>query len=249
MTRADLLDLLAARLAAVALPHPVRVAIDGVDAAGKTTLADELARPLAERGRAVIRASIDGFHRPRAERYRRGPDSAEGYFEDSIDCVALREALLLPLGPGGARQYRTRIFDFRTDTLIAEPPREAPQDAILLFDGVFLLRPELDDQWDVRIFVEANFAVTLARALERDRVLFGDAETIRLRYERRYIPGQRLYLERVRPRERARFVIGNDDPQHPVLFERDDPLDVSDTTTHPSGFTIARFAVRYPSDS
>ncbi len=35
MTRAELLTQLAARLAAVILPHPLRVAIDGVDAAGK----------------------------------------------------------------------------------------------------------------------------------------------------------------------------------------------------------------------
>jgi uridine kinase len=42
------------------IPHPTRVAIDGVDAAGKTTLDDELAEVLRERGRGVIRASIDG---------------------------------------------------------------------------------------------------------------------------------------------------------------------------------------------
>jgi hypothetical protein len=40
----------------------VRVAIDGVDGVGKTTLADELVAPLQLLGRDVIRASIDGFH-------------------------------------------------------------------------------------------------------------------------------------------------------------------------------------------
>jgi hypothetical protein len=34
--------------------HPVRVAVDGVDAAGKTSLADELVGPLAARGRTVL---------------------------------------------------------------------------------------------------------------------------------------------------------------------------------------------------
>lgn len=220
MTRYELLDRLAARLDAVRLSHPVRVAIDGVDAAGKTTLADELAHPLAERGRHVIRASIDGFHHPRAERYRRGSDSPEGYYEDSFDHAALRAALLLPLGPGGDRRYRTRVFDFRADMPVAERPQVAPDDAILLFDGVFLLRPELDTLWDVRIFVEADFAVTLGRALARDRALFGDEEATRVRYERRYIPGQRLYLDRVRPRDRAQFVIDNNNPEHPLLYER-----------------------------
>ena len=54
-------DLLQAkRIASVSLPHPTRVAINGVDAAGKTTLADALVAPLEELGRPVIRASVDG---------------------------------------------------------------------------------------------------------------------------------------------------------------------------------------------
>jgi uridine kinase len=75
MTRQDTLDQLAGRISALEPAHPVRVAIDGVDAAGKTMLADELARVLGARARPVIRASIDGFHRPRAERYRQGSGS------------------------------------------------------------------------------------------------------------------------------------------------------------------------------
>src|ERR671936_3199905 len=84
---------LANRIETVRRPHPVRVAIDGVDAAGKTTLADELAAVLRGRGREVIRASIDGFLRPRAERYRRGELSPEGYYHDSFDYAALRETI------------------------------------------------------------------------------------------------------------------------------------------------------------
>ena len=58
----------------VSRPHssPLRVAIDGIDAAGKTTLADKLAPLIEAQGRPVIRASIDGFHRLRSLRYRPG---------------------------------------------------------------------------------------------------------------------------------------------------------------------------------
>jgi uridine kinase len=84
MARSDLLAYLVSSVEAIRLPHPIRVAVDGPDAAGKTVLADELGEALVARGRAVIRASVDGFHRPR-ERYRRGPDSPEGYYEDSFD--------------------------------------------------------------------------------------------------------------------------------------------------------------------
>jgi uridine kinase len=212
-----LLNQLAARIVTIRRPHPVRVAIDGVDTAGKTTLADELVEPIAARGRPVIRASIDGFHRPREERYRRGPDSAEGYYLDSFDHAALRAALLDPLGPGGSRKYRRARFDWRTDEPVDAPVQLASPDAILLFDGVFLLRPELADAWDLHIFVHVDFKEVLKRAVERDGGAFGSAEALQARYHQRYIPGQRLYLETARPRERADVVIDNNDLANPEL--------------------------------
>ncbi len=111
MPREQLLDQLTALVVAITCSHPLRVAIDGIDAAGKTTLADELAPLIEAQGRPVIRASIDGFHHPRSVRYRRGPDAPEGYYEDSFDYTALRAMLLDPLGPQGNRRYRRAVFD------------------------------------------------------------------------------------------------------------------------------------------
>lgn len=218
--RIEVLAELAELIVALRRAHPVRVAIDGVDAAGKTILADELVPILERRGRACIRASVDGFHRPRVERYRRGDDSAEGYYFDSFDYAKLREVLLLPLGPGGDRLYRKRVFDFRADPRVEQAPMKAPMDPVLLLDGVFLLRPELNDQWDFRIFVSASFEETLRRAITRDEALFGSSGEARARYERRYIPGQRLYLETVMPERLADAVVVNDDPALPVLRRR-----------------------------
>jgi uridine kinase len=115
LTRPDLIDRLVEMCQSLRRPHPVRVAIDGPDAAGKTTLADELARALRERGRSVIRASIDDWHLPREQRHRRGEASPKGYYEDSFDLPALKRALLGPLGPGGSLEYRSASFDFCKD--------------------------------------------------------------------------------------------------------------------------------------
>lgn len=198
-------------------PHPVRVAIDGPDAAGKTTLADELA-PLIERsGRPVIRASMDGFHRPRAERFARGPESPEGYYYDSFDYPAARAALLDPLGPGGSREFRRRVFDFRTDEPVVGPTETAPVNAVLLFDGVFLLRRELDDVWDFSVFVTVPFAETQRRAAARDAALFGGGERVLHRYGARYVPGQVLYFGEAHPQEKADAVLDNEDPDRPRL--------------------------------
>jgi uridine kinase len=212
-----MLDQLANRLMTLQIQHPVRVAVDGVDAAGKTTLADELAALLIQRGRSVIRASIDGFHQPRAERHRQGAGSPEGYYADSFDYDALRSVLLQPLGPHGDRRFHRAIFDYRTDTPSLTEEEEADMDAILLFDGLFLLRPEINDQWDYRIFVEVPFAVTVERAILRDRDLFGSAEATRARYEERYIPGQQIYLASADPLHHAQATVHNEDPEHPTL--------------------------------
>src|SRR5687768_8006736 len=104
-SRHELLRRLTELVGSVRGPHPTRVAIDGRPAAGKTTLANELAAVLQAQGRQVIRAGIDDFLLPWAQRYRRGKYSSEGCFHDSFDFEALYRVLLDPLGPGGERRF------------------------------------------------------------------------------------------------------------------------------------------------
>ena len=218
MKRQALLERLAKRLVARTPGHPLRVAIDGVDAAGKTTLADDLAPIVEGLGRPVIRASVDGFHQPARVRRRRGALSPEGYYHDSFDLEAVRSNLLQPLGPRGSRRIRRSVFDSVADQPTAAPIEEADTDAILLFDGIFLLRPELRPYWEETIFLRADFAVTVARARERDAALLGGVEAVERRYRERYVPGQRLYLETVQPERIASVVVLHDDPARPVLI-------------------------------
>ncbi|NJC16363.1 hypothetical protein F4558_006189 [Micromonospora profundi] len=152
--RADLLGRLCQAVGSVTVAHPVRVAVDGPPAAGKTTLADELAVVLREQGRDVIRATIDDFLFPRAQRYPRGEYSAEGCYFDAHDYGALNRILLDPLGPGGDRNFQPAAYDRTADAVLSPSVNTAPADAVLVFDGVFLMRPELIDRWDLRILVD-----------------------------------------------------------------------------------------------
>ena len=214
-TRDELLTHLADVAGAVTRPHPARVAVDGRPAAGKTTLADELAGVLRARGREVIRTSIDSFLRPRAERYRRGEFSVESNYQDSFDFDALHRLLLGPLGPGGDRHYQPAIRDRVTDVPVNLPFRAAAPDAVLLFDGVFLMRPELNDQWDLRLLVSTSFEVTLDRARIRDQAEYGSTTVVERRFHHRYRPSQQHYLDTVGPAERADVVVHNDTPEQP----------------------------------
>ncbi|TDC38668.1 uridylate kinase [Micromonospora sp. 15K316] len=217
--RDEVLRRLAEAVGSVTVAHPMRVAIDGPPAAGKTTLADELGVVLRARDRDVIRATIDDFLFPRAQRYPRGEYSAEGCYFDTHDYDALNRVLLDPLGPGGDRRFRHAVYDRTTDTTLSPPVTTAPADAVLLFDGVFLMRPELIDRWDLRIFVSTALEKTVDRAVIRERQVSTRAEVER-RWRERYIPSQQFYFAAVRPTDHVDVIVHNDDPQQPVWEAR-----------------------------
>ena len=87
------------------------VAVDGPEAAGKTTFADDLAREFERTGHAAARASVDGFHRPAEFRYRQGRFSPEGCYEDSYDYSVFRRVLLEPFRQAGSTAFVTAIIE------------------------------------------------------------------------------------------------------------------------------------------
>ena len=188
------------------------VAVDGVDGAGKTTFANALVPYTRAGGRTVIRASVDGFHNPRAVRYRRGRFDAQGFFEDSYDYASLRRYLLEPF-LAGATNLHTARFDHATDqTVDCTQPCDGKQ-CVLLFDGIFLHRPELREFWACSIFLDVPFDTTFARMASRDGTP-ADPDEDR---NRRYLMGQRLYLAQCRPAELATFVVDNCDFYQPRI--------------------------------
>jgi uridine kinase len=75
------------------VPRHGRIGVDGVDGAGKTCFADELAEVLVRRGTDALRVRADDHLNPPAIRYRRGRWSPSGYWSDSFDYGRLRAEL------------------------------------------------------------------------------------------------------------------------------------------------------------
>jgi uridine kinase len=190
------------------------VAIDGPDAAGKTTLADSLLGLLS---RPVLRASIDAFHRPRAARLARGPLSPEGCYRDTFDLDALVDELLEPFA-AGATTVATGVFDHARDLPARTEATHVPGNAVLVVDGVFLLRPELRGRWDLAVHLHVPPETTIERALGRDAELMGGAEQVLVRYRERYLPAQELYRAEADPSAHADLVVDSSDPAHPVVL-------------------------------
>jgi uridine kinase len=85
--------------------------------------------------------------------------------------------------------------------------------SILLFDGVFLHRPELRLYWDFSIFLDAPFEVTTPRCALRN----GSSPDLNSAENRRYVEGQKLYLYQCQPRREATIVVNNEDLTSPDI--------------------------------
>jgi uridine kinase len=168
------------------------VAVDGIDGAGKTTFADVLAQRI---DRISVRASIDDFHNPRAIRYRRGRDSPEGFYLDSFNLEALTSLLLEPFAAG--KPFCRQAFDHQTNRSVPLVTENAPADAVLIVDGLFLHRPGLRRWWDLSILLDVPPETAAERLQTRD------GQPIRHRYPK----GQALYFAESEPRKHASLVL------------------------------------------
>ncbi len=196
----------------------VMIAVDGEDGAGKTRFADNLASVFADDGSAVFRASIDGFHRPRIERYVRGRTSPEGFYRDSYDYATFRRVLIDPFRSGALVDagFQLAAFDVVRDEPLESEWVTAPRDATLIVDGIFLHRPELRGLWHWSVWLDAPADVRYARMAERD----GTDPNPAAPSNRRYRDGQELYLREARPRAAASAIVDNTDPAAPLrVFE------------------------------
>lgn len=197
---------------------PVRVAIDGRSAAGKSTFAVAVAEVVRHSGRPVVVASIDAFHTPGhkfrsiAEEY-----TAASYYETAFDYSLFRRWVLEPLLAGGDRVCRLRYWDSYTDAPYDDAPVTVDEDAVVLVEGSFLLRPEFDNCWDVTAWLDIDWEQMTERAVARDVAFVGDAEVVRRRYEGRFRGAHTLYEQETRAPDRADFFIDNRDFDTPRI--------------------------------
>jgi len=189
------------------------IAIDGVDGVGKTTFADSIATRIKGTGRPVIRASVDNFHNPEDIRYRLGKKSPEGFFKDSYNYEKLKEVLIDPLLSGNLI-YKTKIFNVQKNQAISEEAKKAKPGSILILDGIFLHRSELNHFWHYSIFLKAPFSITIPRGAQRG---YGNPE-LSAPSNHRYIAGQKIYLKSCQPEKIASIVIDYSNLESPELI-------------------------------
>ena len=214
--RARVLDVLAEIVDSLG-DHRLRIAIDGLTASGKTSLGHELAQCLARRGRPVLRASLDYFKRPWSERHLHDRVSGEGYYRNAFDHDAACKLLLEP-----SDSIAEGIVSLCSIDPIAQVDHSAvktvmPANGVLVVDGVFAFRPDLNAYWDLRVWVEIDPELSVRRGIQRDAEMVSGADQAETLHRDRYLAGELLYMSEVDPRSFVEVIVDNTDFDRPRL--------------------------------
>jgi uridine kinase len=202
-------------------PGRLRVAVDGMTGAGKTSFGHELAAALRRLGRPTMRASMDDFKHPWRHAREHGYDrvSGEGYYRNAYDFRSARDLLLDPAGRSGSGMVALCGHDPLTGEDHRDKRISAPPDAILVVDSVFAFRPEYNDCWEYRIWLDVDPETALDRGIARDRATEGVEEATRVHRDRYHV-AETIYLAEIRPQALADVIIDNRDFAGPRLLPR-----------------------------
>jgi uridine kinase len=184
----------------------VRVAVDGRTASGKTSFGHELAEHLDAIDRPVLRATLDDFKKPWSDRDRYDRTSGEGYYRNAYDYGTLRRLLLEPHRSELASSVALCSIDPLTQQDHSAIRATIEPDSVLIVDGVFAFRPEINDYWDLRVWLDIPEGLSMKRGTERDRL--HSRPTADPTHER-YLMSERIYIREVGPSSLADLVIDN----------------------------------------
>jgi uridine kinase len=186
------------RLRNGAVHRSIVVALDGHSSAGKSTLAAVVANRIDA---AVVHA--DDFYRDMLADERlqlTPPQGIDRYF----DWERLRLEAVLPLARGNRARYRP--FDWVTGHGLTTRVTVEPSEVVLL-EGVYSARPELEDLLDLKILVEVADATREQRRQQRARTVSRDDPH---GWDARWHAAERHYFGTIRPRETFDLIVDGD---------------------------------------
>lgn len=199
--------------------RPLIVAVNGIDGSGKTHFAEKLAQALFDLSVTTHVLHVDDFHLPRAVRAACSLTPPECYYGSTFDWDLLCSVVLEPLREAGRASISYKARDLSSDECsVSREYVVSPGDVVIL-EGVFLLGPVLRPYFDCSVYLHISEEECLRRVVRRDGYLFGTENQITDRYHKKYLPGQRLYIEESNPLEAATWVVDNTDFTNPVIMK------------------------------
>jgi uridine kinase len=183
------------------------VAVSGIDGSGKGYVASCLSRALQEAGLRVAAINVDGWLNLPCTRFS-VVNPAQNFYERAIRFDELFRPLVLPLK---ANRFAQVEVDFAEETALTYSRQTYSFDDIdvILLEGIFLLKRQLQHLYDLSIWIDCTFETALERAIGRGQEGLTPEEVTHA-YETIYFPAQVIHFAIDHPRQAASIVFRND---------------------------------------
>ena len=194
--------------------RPLIAGINGIDTSGKTIFSKELANYLEKNGFHVQTIHMDDFHNPSEIRYK-DSNPILSYIHNAFNLNCIETELLKPAISDGMLEKELTLLELETNEFNIIKKYEISPDTVVLVEGVLLYREPIDKYFDLRIYLDISFDEVLNRASIRDGYLMG--ETVVEKYQQKYIPIQKWYIEKYQPMKKSAIIIKNDNYEKPEI--------------------------------
>lgn len=193
---------------------PLVIGINGIDTSGKTEFSRKLEVYLKEKSHKVQLIHIDDFLNPKKIRYC-GKNEIENYFNRSFDIKRLQENILIPIKTKNTLHKKLTLLNVETDKYDIEKEFNIDKETFVILEGVFLFREGIEPYLDYKVFIDIPFEQCKERAKKRDVPLYG--EEVLKKYDTKYIPTQKHYLQKYPVEKYADIIIDNTDWNNPKV--------------------------------
>lgn len=183
------------------------VAVSGIDAAGKGYVTAGLAARLRQCGRRVAVINADGWLNLPQHRFDPFRPAAH-FYEHALRLETMFASLVEPLRVRGSVHLTAEHAD-ETATTFRPERYDFDRIEVILLEGIFLLKREHQERYDLSIWVDCSEATALERAVARGQEGLSVAAT-RTAYQRIYFPAQAIHERRDEPHAAADLVYCND---------------------------------------
>lgn len=171
--------------------HRPVIAVSGHAGAGKSTCA----RQIESRIHGCLRVRVDDFLVPSAVHTR----SSDWY---GVDRRRIRTDVLTPFKAGSTLAIRR--LDWQTGQL--GEACEIPDADVVCLEGIGIFHPELDHEFDLRIWVDCDPVSAIHRGMKRDRAAGLDHDRL---WRHIWFANDHDFDHLFMPRTRADFIIDN----------------------------------------
>ncbi|MBI4980626.1 dephospho-CoA kinase [Candidatus Woesearchaeota archaeon] len=201
--------------------RPLIVGINGMVASGKTFFTKLLEEELKKQKISVQTIYLDDFRHPL--KYRKSLDKSLisyplQYYDYWFDYQLVRDIFFKRIMNQKYRGFKLEVYNEKTGEYDLIKNYSIDENTIILFDGLFIFREEFEKIIDYKIYIDVDESTSLKRILVRDSTTRNEKlEEIKQKWLERSLPAQKIYLQRLNPRERANMVIDNNEEGNPII--------------------------------